>query len=88
MALLAKCRRHRIDFNVLVDSICQHGAFVYRLGRGLLKAEGGVRFPYALPISLLINRINHSVSFQVFESRLVLKPSAKMSFHFGYVCHW
>jgi hypothetical protein len=27
-----------------------NGAFVYRLGRGLLKAERGVRFPYALPI--------------------------------------
>ena len=25
------------------------GVFVYRLGRGLLKAERGVRFPYALP---------------------------------------
>src|SRR5882724_10384987 len=27
------------------------GAFVYRLGRGLLKAERRVRFPYALPKS-------------------------------------
>jgi hypothetical protein len=28
----------------------ERGAFVYRLGHGLLKAERGVRFPYALPI--------------------------------------
>jgi hypothetical protein len=37
--------------------------FVYRLGRGLLKAERGVRFPYALPISIPHNRINGFVSF-------------------------
>ena len=28
------------------------GAFVYRLGRGLLKAERRVRFPYALPVKI------------------------------------
>src|SRR5690349_20800347 len=28
-----------------------HGAFVYRLGHGPLKAERRVRFPYALPLS-------------------------------------
>ena len=62
-----------------------HGAFVYRLGHGLLKAERGVRFPYALPFSYLVNIIKDYVGFQFFKKTLVLKPSAKMSAYFGYV---
>jgi hypothetical protein len=34
------------------------GAFVYRLGHGLLKAERGVRFPYALPF--IISDLHYS----------------------------
>lgn len=59
-------------------------AFVYRLGRGLLKAEGRVRFPYALPISFLINRINGLVSCKILHPARVLKyPSISSNSHFG-----
>jgi hypothetical protein len=40
-----------------------NGAFVYRLGHGLLKAERGVRFPYALPASIIVNDTNVFLSF-------------------------
>jgi hypothetical protein len=40
-----------IDIHFEADSILKNGVFVYRLGRGLLKAERRVRFPYALPLS-------------------------------------
>ena len=46
---------------------CQSGVFVYRLGRGLLKAERRVRFPYALPTTIPSNKINGFVQFEFLQ---------------------
>ena len=55
------------------------GVFVYRLGRGLLKAERGVRFPYALPISVLSNDTNVISHFSIFQKRKVrITPSKNL----------
>jgi hypothetical protein len=47
------------------------GAFVYRLGHGLLKAERGVRFPYALPILFWSSDTNAISHFLIFQKRKV-----------------
>ena len=71
----------RIDFAFSTARIMSVSAFVYRLGRGLLKAEGRVRFPYALPTPLLTHRINDSVSFNGFKNSQLLtcRPISAMS---------
>lgn len=46
---------------------------------GPLKAERRVRFPYALPNSILTNRIKALASFETSKNRPVLKSGAKMS---------
>src|ERR1039458_8693009 len=84
--IIAGSRELTSHFSPLTFS--QSGVLVYRLGHGPLKAERRVRFPCALPTSILSNRINDSVSFLRFQNTLLLTLTANKSIVFSYVCRW
>ena len=58
------------------------GVFVYRLGRGLLKAERGVRFPYALPTFLRptvsLNSLSTGLLRTASEDRFVVSKKQRL----------
>ena len=84
----ARPSNRRIDFIPGRIRMERVGVLVYRLGHGPLKAERRVRFPCALPILKMPNKIKASVSFFGFKNRQLLTLAANMSAVFGYVCRW